>query len=47
MADAHGAGVLEYRHAEEAKLNFGRVFQAPSGVIEQAHQTWVQEASRA
>lgn len=46
-AYANGAGVLEYRRAEEAKLNFDRVFQAVSGVIEKAHDAWVKEASRA
>lgn len=41
-----GAGVLEYRYAEEAKVNFARVFQALSGIIEEAHAAWLAEASR-
>lgn len=44
-AYSHGRGVLEYRRAEEAKVNFARVFQALSQVIEHAHDAWVKEAS--
>lgn len=42
-----GAGVLEYRYSEEAKENFTRVFEALSVVIEEAHVSWLREASSA
>lgn len=44
-AYAHGAGVLEYRCAEEAKENFDRVFRALSGLIEKSHSAWVEQGA--
>lgn len=39
-AYGNGAGVLEYRHEAEAKINFRHVFDALESVIEDARNSW-------